>query len=170
MKQHFALLLLGLGLLAGCNPFAPGLDEMETDQEKLLGDRATINGFYDWFRNSYQLRDSTLYGQLLTPDFQFTYKDFSNNTETSWDRGVDMQTTYNLFRSVRSITLQWNQYLQLDTISSDTLALTERSFNLRIVQDDNNVYSGVGSARLVLRRRYKGDKWKMVSWYDTSDF
>lgn len=171
---HFALKSLvcfGLaGFLAACNPFAPTLDDAVTDPNKLLGDRTQVNGFFEWFRNSYQLRDSTLYGQILAPDFKFTYFDFTNNTEISWNRDVEINTTYKLFRGVRSTTLQWNQYILADTAFSDTLAITERAFNLVINQDDATIYRGVGSARIVLTRKHKTESWKMQSWYDKSDF
>lgn len=171
---HRALMPLGLAALlatfTGCNPFAPSLDDAVTDPNKLLGDRTTVNGFFDWFRSSYQLRDSTLYGQLLARNFTFTYFDFSNNTEVSWTRDVEMTTTHKLFRNVRATTLQWNQYIIADTTLSDTMAVVERAFNLSINQDDATVYQGVGSARLVLVRKRKGEPWKMRSWYDKSDF
>lgn len=156
--------------LAACNPFAPTLDDAVTDPNKLLGDRTTVNGFFEWFRNSYQIRDSTLYGQLLAKDFKFTYFDFSNNTEVNWNRDVDMLTTHKLFRGVRSTSLQWNQYITADTTFSDTLAIAERAFNLTINQDDATIYRGVGSARIVLVRKTKAEPWKMRSWYDKSDF
>lgn len=173
-RLYFALRLAVIaGLVsafAGCNPFAPSLDDAVTDPNKILGDRTKVNGFFDWFRSAYQLRDSTLYGQIVAPDFTFTYFDFSNNTEVSWTRDVEMTTTYKLFRGVRSTTLQWNQYIIADTTLSDTLAVVERAFNLTINQDDATTYQGVGSARLVLVRKKKGDPWKMRSWYDKSDF
>ncbi|HSI91742.1 MAG TPA: hypothetical protein VK927_11535, partial [Adhaeribacter sp.] len=151
-------------------PFAPGLDDAVTDPKKLLGDRTQVTGFFEFFRNSYQLRDSTLYGQLLAPDFKFTYFDFTNNTEVNWTRDVEINTTYKLFRGVRSTTLQWNQYILADTAISDTVAIAERAFNLTINHDDVTVYRGIGSARLVLVRKSATDNWKMRSWYDKSDF
>ena len=165
-----AVLLVLAASLWGCNPFAPGLDDAVTDPNKLLGDRTKIDGFFDWFRSAYQLRDSTLYGQIVAPGFTFTYFDFRNNTEVKWTRDVEMNATHKLFRNVRSTTLQWNQYIVADTALSDTLAVVERAFNLSINQDDATVYQGVGSARLVLVRKRKGDPWKMRSWYDKSDF
>lgn len=169
LKTSF-LAFIATIFLAACNPFAPTLDDAVTDPNKLLGDRQTVNGFFEWFRNSYQIRDSTLYGQLLAPQFKFTYFDFSNNTEVSWNRDVDMLTTFRLFRSVRSTSLQWNQYMVADTAFSDTLAVAERAFNLTINQDDATIYRGVGSARIVLVRKSKNEPWKMRSWYDKSDF
>ena len=171
------LTCLGLaagGLLAGltaCNPFAPGLDDMPTDPNQLLGNPATVKGFFERFRASYQLRDSTLYGQLLAPRFQFTYRDFVSNTDRTWNRDVDMLTTHKLFRAARSTNLQWTQYLPTsDTLYSDTLVYVERAFNLTIEQRDDQSFSGAGTARVALVRRTRMDPWRMRSWYDRSEF
>jgi len=152
--------------LSSCNPFAPGLDDIVIDQ----CDRRTFDGFFECFKNAYEYRDSTLYGQLVAPDFIFTYYDFLDNIQITWDRGVEMRYTYNMFRQVKSTSLQWNYYIIADTLISDTLASVERAFNLFIFQDDQNVFRGTGSAHLILTRKSKEDFWKMASWYDKSDF
>jgi hypothetical protein len=171
LRVAFAPLLLVALLAAACNPFAPGLDEVPTDQNQLLGNPATVRGFFDRFRAAYQLRDSTLYGQLLTRRFTFTYRDFAANVDRSWNRDVDANTTYRLFRAARSTNLQWTQYLpSSDTLASDTLAYVERSFLLSIEQRDNERYSGAGTARVVLVRKTRNDPWRMRSWYDRSEF
>ena len=168
------VLLAGIGLLLtvpACNPFAPALDEVPTDENALLGNPITVRGFFDRFRAAYQLRDSTLYGQLLSPKFKFTYRDFAANVDRSWTRDVDANTTYRLFRAARSTNLQWTQYQpSSDTLSSDTLANVERSFLLTIEQRDNERFSGSGTARLVLVRKNRNDPWRMRSWYDRSEF
>jgi hypothetical protein len=164
------LLLAGL-LVAACNPFAPALDEVPTDQNQLLGNPVHIRGFFDRFRAAYQLRDSTLYGQLLDPKFVFTYRDFAANLDRSWTRDVDANTTYRLFKAARSTNLQWTQYLpNTDTLTADTVAYVERSFLLTIEQRDDERFSGAGTARLVLTRKTSADPWRMVSWYDRSEF
>ncbi|WP_152559850.1 hypothetical protein [Hymenobacter sp. IS2118] len=155
----------------GCNPFAPALDEVPANENDLLGNPVTVRGFFDRFRAAYQLRDSTLYGQLLAPDFRFTYRDFAANLDRSWTRDVDANTTYRLFRAARSTNLQWTQYLpSSDTLATDTLAYVERSFLLTIEQRDNERFSGSGTARLVLVRKNRTDPWRMRSWYDRSEF
>jgi hypothetical protein len=157
-------------LLLSCNPFAPGLDEISIDRNKLLGDRSTLPGFFDWFRNAYELRDSTLYGQIIGNDFRFAFLDFSKNVETYWDRDVEMKTTHNMFRNVKQASLQWNNYVYADTSLSDTIASVERYFNITIVQDDQNIFRGTGSARLLLKRSARGQPWRISAWYDRSDF
>ncbi|RYU78235.1 hypothetical protein [Hymenobacter persicinus] len=166
-------LLAAAGLLAtaGCNPFAPALDDAVTDPNKLLGNPVTVRGFFDRFRASYQLRDSTLYGQLLDRRFTFTYRDFANNVDRTWNRDVEINTTYKMFRAARSANLQWTQYLPTsDTAFSDTLVYVERGFSLSIEQRDDQNFTGAGSARLVLVRKNKDAPWRMRSWYDRSEF
>lgn len=163
--------LAALALTAACNPFAPALDDAVTDPNKLLGNPVTVRGFFDRFRSSYQLRDSTLYGQLLDRRFTFTFRDFANNIDRTWNRDVEIATTYRLFRASRSANLQWTQYLPTsDTAYSDTLAYVERSFSLTIEQRDDQNFTGAGSARLVLVRKNKDAPWRMRSWYDRSEF
>ena len=158
--------LLGLG---ACNPFAPGFDDTAASPTS-LGDRRTVQGFFEYFRNAYQLRDSTLYGQLLARDFTFTYTNFADNTQQVWTRDVDVLSTYRLFRSIRSASLQWAQYIVADTTQSDTTAMVERAFNLIINQDDETVYRGIGSARIELVRPSRAAPWRMRRWFDKSDF
>ncbi len=173
-RPSFSVLVLAAGALLaapGCNPFAPALDEMPTDQNQLLGNPTTVRGFFDRFRSAYQLRDSTLYGQLLTRTFLFTYRDFGANVDRSWNRDVDANATYRLFRAARSANLQWTQFLPAtDTLASDTLAYVERSFLLTIEQRDDERYSGAGTARVVLVRKNRNEPWRMRSWYDRSEF
>ncbi|OON70195.1 hypothetical protein B0919_05530 [Hymenobacter sp. CRA2] len=154
-----------------CNPFAPGLDDGSISPDQLLGNPVTVRGFFDRFRAAYQLRDSTLYGQLLNRRFTFTYRDFAANADRSWNRDVDVTATYKLFRAARSANLQWTQYLPTtDTMYSDTLAYVERAFSLSIEQRDNTRFDGMGTARLVLVRKKASDPWRMRSWYDRSEF
>jgi hypothetical protein len=156
---------------AACNPFAPGLDDESINPDQLLGNPVTVRGFFDRFRASYQLRDSTLYGQLLNRRFAFTFRDFAANADRSWNRDVDVTATYKLFRAARSANLQWTQYLPTtDTMYSDTLVYVERAFSLSIEQRDNTRYDGTGTARLVLVRKNATEPWRMRSWYDRSEF
>jgi len=168
--------LLGAGLavgavLAGCNPFAPGLEEISTAPEQQPGSSVTVHGFFTTFRTAYQFRDSTLYGQLLDRRFRFTYHDSATNLAHSWNRDVEMATTNKLFRATRAGTLQWTQYLPTtDTLFSDTLVYVDRAFQLSLQQRNNQLLQGAGSARLELVRKQKGAPWRMRCWQDQSAF
>lgn len=163
------VLSLALGLIC-CNPFAPALDATLTDRNTVLGDRRSIKGMFEYFRNTYELRDSLLYGRMITRDFRFTFFDFANNNLVYWDRDQEMQATFNMFRSVKSVSLIWNNYVSTDTVNNDTLAQAQRYFNLTIVQDDQNIFRGTGSAQLTFVRANRESEWRIKSWYDRSDF
>lgn len=171
VRLRIWLLLLCLGaVLTTCNPFAPALDPTLTDRNTVLGDRRSINGLFEYFRNTYELRDSLLYGRMIARDFRFTFFDFGNNNLVYWDRDQEMQATYKMFRSVKSVSLIWNNYVTTDTLLSDTLAQAQRYFNLTIVQDDQNIFRGTGFAQLTFYRKNPADEWQIRSWYDRSDF
>lgn len=170
-KRTFLYTVILLLFVAGCNPFAPGLDEeVRPELAHAFGDRSNLDGFFEYFRNSYELRDSTLYGQIISSDFRFTYLDFETSNEQQWDRGTEMLSTYNMFRNVQSASLQWTNYIYIDTTSFDTLAIVERAFNLNIVQTEQNIFRGTGSAYFTLTREAPGQPWQIRSWFDKSDF
>lgn len=155
---------------AGCNPFAPRLEDLVVDRNAVLGNRKYVSGLFDWFRSAYELRDTLLYGQMLARDFQFSYLDFTNNNMVYWDRDIDMRTTYALFRAAKTTSVQWQHYVNADTLASDTTANVERYFNVTVVLDDQQIFRSTGSARILLKRRFRDDNWQIVSWFDKSDF
>lgn len=167
-NKWLAIPVFAFLLLAGCNPFAPAFDKDGLSGQNLLGDRTTIDGLFEYFKNSYEIRDTSLYGRLFSSDFTFTYFDFDQAAEVSWDRGQELAISYNLFRNVQRITLDWNFYVE--KIETDTEAQVLRNFNLTIVEDENTAYTGTGRARITLRREFVTDPWQIVHWFDDSDF
>lgn len=161
-------LVAGLLFWTACNPFAPEFDPEGLEDQNVLGDRTEIDGFFTFFKNAYELRDTSLYGKLFTNDFTFVYYDFDAAAEQNWDKGQEMAISYNLFRNVKQITLDWNFYIE-NNVVGDT-ANVVRSFNLTIVESENSVYSGTGRARLRLRRAGAGEEWRIYYWFDDSDF
>ena len=176
IKATFRSSLKGLAMailaivVGACNPFAPGLDDAITDPNQLLGDRRKVDGFFDYFKNTYELRDSTLYGKLLAQDFIFTYTDFENNNQVYWGRDQEMQIAQAMFRAVKQVNLTWNSYTLVDTTTSDTLASVERFFNLNIIQSDQSVLRSTGRAKLLLYRKFRGAEWKIKNWNDNSEY
>lgn len=160
------LLLTGPGI--SCNPFAPEYDENGLADVNLLGDPTQLEGFFQLFKNGYELRDTTLYGRLFSSDFIFSYYDFDLGQEINWDRETELNISYNLFQSVQLISLDWNYYTQLDTTATE--AFVVRNFNLTIDENEQTSFSGSGRARLLLRRDEPGAAWKAYSWFDDSDF
>lgn len=171
MRKH-TLPLLIVTLLGwwGCNPFAPGLEQIRPDRVGLLGDRRTVKGFFEWFRNSYEMRDTSLYGQILAPDFVFTSRDFATGNNNQWDRDTEMRITTNMFRQIRSTNLVWTWFKVADTVGADTLASVERYFNLSVQLDDASSYTGTGTARLTLVRPDTNSPWQVRTWVDIRDF
>lgn len=160
----FGVLLLGMS----CNPFAPRYDADGLTGENFLGDRTNVDGLFTYFKNSYELRDTSLYGKLFSSDFVFTYYDFDQAADVNWDKAQEMALTYNLFRNVQQISLDWNFYVQRDTTETD--AAIVRAFNLTIVENESTVYTGTGRARITLRRDFASEPWQITSWFDDSDF
>lgn len=155
-------------VVGGCNPFAPALDEEGLAGVDLLGNPQTIDGFFQRFRNAYELRDTTLYGRLFAPDFTFAYYDQELGQEIQWDRATELQLSYNLFQEVLQINLDWNFYVQLD--STDSTALIVRNFNLAIQTEEDRSFSGSGRARFELKKETPEGAWQATYWFDDSDF
>lgn len=161
-------LIFSLFALTACNPFAPDFDPNGLEDQNVLGDRTDIDGFFQFFKNAYELRDTSLYGKMFTSDFTFVYYDFDAAAEQNWDKGQEMATAYNLFRNVKQITLDWNFYVE-NSIVGDTASVV-RNFQLTIVENESSIFSGNGRARLRLRRESIGMPWRIYYWFDDSDF
>lgn len=154
---------------AGCiNPFAPG--EAEGDPfENFLGDPTTIEGFYQRFQNAYQLRDTTLYGPLIHPEFLFTFRDFEQNVDITWGRAEEMWATYNLFLNSAEIQMQWNNIISRQVNDENTFSQVVRRFSLIVVLQGSDVLRTDGSANFVLTRADSAARWQLISWRDESD-
>lgn len=165
-------------LTAACiNPFAPG--ELEGDPiADLLGDPSTIEGFYTRFQKSYELRDTSLYGPLIHPEFTFTFRDYERNVDVNWSRSEEMNSTYNMFARSYDISLRWNNIIdqfEVDTPegsegSEQESILVIRRFNLTVVLSPSEpALRSDGSASFLLTRPDENANWRLVSWRDESD-
>jgi hypothetical protein len=156
-------------IAAGClNPFAPG--EADGDPfEHFLGNPSTIEGFYQRFQNAYQLRDTTLYGPLIHPEFLFSFRDFEQNVDITWGRAEEMWATYNLFLNSAEIQMQWNNILSRQTDEANTFSQVVRRFSLIVVLQGSDVLRTDGSANFVLSRADSTMNWQLISWRDESD-
>ncbi len=161
--------VLLMPVLTGCiNPFAPG--ELEGDPiADLLGDPSTIDGFYTRFQSAYELRDTSLYGPLIHPDFTFTYRDDNRNVDITWGRSEEMNSTYNMFFQSYDITLRWNNITQEIVRDEKTDAQIIRRFNLRVIISPSESYRTDGSASFRLVRADSTANWRLISWRDESD-
>ena len=163
------LLLFGVLGLAGCNPFAPALEEGDPLAD-LLGDPTTIEGFFTNFQNAYDLRDIALYEPLLDSNFVFLYYDFDAQVEREWGFSQELESTRRLFQNANLIQLRWNQTLSREVFDDQQRARVVRSFNLLIALESGNSFRGDGNVNFLLVRRDSTAAWKLARWRDESEF
>jgi len=154
-------------IASGCfNPFAPKLDTT-TNNENILSDQKTVEGLFQNFKYAYIFKDTTIYGQLLTDDFIFTYFDYELSVEVSWDRPTDMKTTNGLFLNTQDLNLVWNNIVYQDGDSLYTNV--KRSFNLTITFNPNDIINFYGFVDMALSRATINDKWRIKKWKDLTN-
>ncbi len=160
------MFLAFLFVLGGCvNPFAPSIDENLSDNESLISDQKDIDGVFRNFRYAYTFKDTVIYGKLLAPDFIFTYRDYNNGVDVSWNRDEEMRITYRLFQNTDNLDLVWNNINFISDDSSNVI----RSFNLTVTFNPSDIVFLDGRANLQLRKNDDG-VWKIVSWIDESNY
>ncbi len=168
MFRHKKILLLVFPFiyLSCINPFAPGWDDEEGPQ--ICPNLTEIEGVLCNFRNSYSFKDTTIYGNLLSPDFTFIYRDYERGIDVSWGRDDEMQTTYGLFQSAQSLLIIWNKEI---ASSGDSLRKTVVfGFNLTITFNPSDIARVDGYANLTFERASFTSPWKIVRWRDESNF
>lgn len=166
----FVLFFVLVGLTGCDNPFAPALDTTPSQGQSILGDQTVIDGVFQNFKQAYAFRDSTIYGQLLAPNFIFVYRDYEKGVDVFWTRDEDIRTTYGLFQNVQRLDLVWNTIIT-SNIESDSLKATIiRNFNLTVTFNASDIVRVDGYANWTLERSKIGDIWKITRWRDESNF
>jgi hypothetical protein len=163
-----ALLLTGLlgFVLAACvNPFAPGID---TSLAQSTCDPKTVDGVFRCFQAAYTFRDTTVYGQLLDPEFVFVYRDYDLGVDVTWGREEEMRSTYGLFQNAQKLDLIWNNIVSSANDSNQVTVV--RGFNLTIVFNPSDVERVDGYAALTFQRERVTDPWRIVRWRDESNY
>ncbi len=155
--------------MGACNPFAPDLQEGDPFGD-ILGDPSTVEGFFTNFRNSYELRDISLYEPLLDSAFVFSYRDFDASVDRVWGFAQDLESTRRLFEQSDVVRLQWNQVLSQDTLDAGAQVRVVRSFTLSISLLTGEAFAGGGNVNFLLRRKQDGDNWRLLRWRDESEF
>jgi hypothetical protein len=120
------------------------------------------------FQFSYSFKDTLIYGQLIAPDFIFTYRDYDQGFDVSWARDEDLRTTDGLFKNSERLDLIWNNIV-LSTEDSLTANII-RSFNLNITFNPTDVVRVDGRVNLSLRKDAESKKWAITRWLDESNF
>ena len=156
-------------LLTGCkNPFSPAYDNSEGGASSTLSDLKTIDGVFKNFQYAYTFKDTLIYGQLISQDFIFTYRDYQLNYDVSWGRDEEMKTTYGLFQNAQRLDLIWNN-IYLSNIDSLNATIV-RGFNLTITLNPTDILRGDGRVNLALRKNPVTQKWIITRWTDESNF
>jgi len=168
MRLPAFILLLAIGLIPACNPFAPALEEGNPFGD-LLGDPTTIEGFFTNFRNAYELRDLSLYEPLLDSSFTFVYTDFDAQVDREWGFAQDLESTRRLFQNASGIRLQWNQIITQDALEPDVRERIVRSFNLTVTLEQGDVFRTDGNVNFLLTRADSLSSWRLQRWRDESE-
>jgi hypothetical protein len=156
-------------MLTGCkNPFAPALDITPGGPTSTLSDQKTIDGVFQNFQYAYTFKDTTIYGQLISSDFVFTYRDYTQGFDVSWGRDDEMKTTYGLFQNTQQLELIWNNIVlsTQDSLTADVV----RGFDLTITFDPTNVVQLDGRVDMSLRKDPNTGIWVITKWIDESNF
>jgi hypothetical protein len=168
--NHKKLLFIFLltALYACTNPFAPSYDEDYDNNSPPISDLTTIEGVFQNFHYAYTFKDTLIYGELISSDFVFTYRDYEQGFDVSWARDDEMRTTFGLFENSQRLDLIWNNVV-LSTIDSLDANIV-RSFNLNITFNPTDVVRVDGRVNLSLRQDPETKKWRITRWFDESNF
>jgi len=157
-------------IFAGCkNPFSPALDNDFDNSSSTISDLKTIDGVFQNFKYAYNVKDTLIYGEMISQDFVFTYIDYNNEIpfNVSWGRDQEMKTTYGLFQNSQKLDLIWNNIV---TSSGDSLnANISRGFNLTITFNPTDIIRIDGRVNLSLRKNISNEKWQIIKWIDESN-
>jgi hypothetical protein len=150
------------------NPFAPRFDAELDSGGPPISDQTTIEGVFQNFQYAYTFKDTLIYGNLITGDFTFTYRDYENGFDVTWGRDEEMRTTNGLFQNSQRLDLIWNNIV-LSTIDSLDASIV-RSFNLNITFNPTDVVRIDGRVNVALKQDPVSKKWRMTRWLDESNF
>jgi len=155
-------------IYACTNPFAPKFDTDFDSGGPPISDQTTIEGVFQNFQYAYTFKDTLIYGNLITSDFTFTYRDYENGFDVTWGRDEEMRTTNGLFQNSQRLDLIWNNIV-LSTIDSLDANIV-RSFNLNITFNPTDVIRIDGRVNVSLKLDAITKKWRIIRWIDESNF
>jgi hypothetical protein len=168
MKFFLYSLLFSVIFICSCtNPFAPKFDET-TGGSSTITDLKTIEGVFQNFQYSYTFKDTLIYGEFISQDFNFTYRDYDEEIDRSWGRDDEMSATYGLFQNSQRLELIWNNIVlsSVDSLSANIV----RGFNLTVTLNPTDILRVDGRVNLSLRKNASTEKWQIIRWIDESNF
>lgn len=165
MFRYIFILFIFLFIFSSCeNIFAPKIDN--TSGQQIISDQTTIEGVYQNFKYAYTFKDTSVYSNLLTEDFVFTYRDYALGYDVSWDKPTELRTTNGLFQNSQKLEIIWNNIvLQVGDSLHQTI---KRSFNLTITFNPSNIVRLNGFADMSLIKNSSDSKWRIYKWVDES--
>lgn len=153
--------------ISGCfNPFAPTLDENLDTGSSTISDLTNVEGVFKNLQYAYTFKDTTIYGDLISSNFSFMYRDYDLGFDVTWGRDDEMKVTYGLFQNSQRLDLIWNNIL---LVSSDSTSII-RSFNLTITFNPSDVQRVDGKVNLTLAKNTITNKWAITKWIDESNY
>lgn len=154
-----------LFLFSGCkNPFAPALDDSPNKNSTMISDLSNVEGVFKNIQYAYTFKDTTIYGGVISNNFNFTFRDYSLGFDVSWGRDEEMKATYGLFQNVQRLDLIWNNIVLMTNDSTNIV----RSFNLTITFNPTDIERVDGKVNLLLTKN--ANKWQIVRWTDESNY
>ncbi len=167
LKIKWFILLCLLSIQFGCvNPFAPKLDEDLGSEGSLISELKDIEGVFQNLQYSYTFKDTTIYGELLSNNFTFSYRDYDKEIDVAWGRDDEMHSTYGLFNNSERLDLIWNNIVAITSDSTNVV----RGFNLTITFNPTDVIFVDGRVNLQLEKSAETKKWQIITWIDESNF
>jgi hypothetical protein len=165
VRKNILIYFLFLIIFSSCdNIFAPKIDN--TTSSPIISDQTTIDGVYKNFKYAYTFKDTSVYSNLFTDDFIFTYRDYALGYDVSWDKPTEIRTTNGLFQNTQKLEIIWNNIiLQVGDSLHQTI---KRSFNLTITFNPSNIVRLNGFADMSLVKSTSDSKWRMYKWKDES--
>jgi hypothetical protein len=168
-KPLFKYFLILFILFAGCkNPFSPSFNSNNDSSSFAISDLKKPEGIFQNIQYAYTFKDTIIYGEMISEDFIFTYRDYEQNVDVSWGRDSEMRATYGLFQNTQQVDLIWNSIL-LSTVDSLT-ATYVRGYNLTVTFNPTDIQRYDGRVNLSLRKNSTTQKWAIVKWVDESNF
>ncbi len=168
--MKWALLFAALLFLSCENPFAPRLATTQVAPKGFLADQKSVDGVFQNFVYAYTFRDTSVYSQIIGPNFTFVYRDYDNSPpqDVAWGRDVEMRSTSAMFQLVNRLVLIWDNTYPID--STSTHAVVTRGFSLTVSFNPADIEDVAGKAYFVFDRASASDPWRISMWRDESNF